>query len=157
MAVGVIFDLFSLQFKRRERLVLTLAIACFLTSWHFFLLEQHTAGYMFGLAAIRHLISLKWRSWKVGALFVTLSIIGTILSYVSYLSIMGCLANILMTLGSFAKKDKTFRLLLMSGSFVWLIHNIVVFTPLGILLEVLFLISGFISLYRFSLSLKLKT
>ena len=154
MGVGIIFDLCSLQFKKRERLVLFLAIACFLTSWHFFLLNQETAGYMFGLAAIRHLVSLKWRSWKVGSFFITLSVISSILSYVSYVSILSCLGNLLMSLGSFAKKDKNLRVLLMSGSFVWLIHNIIVFTPLGILLEILFLISSLISLYRFSLNLK---
>lgn len=149
MTVGLLFDLASFQFKQRLYLVLSLVVASIFISWHFFLLDHHTAGFMFAIAALRHMVSLHWRSRWTLVTFITIPLAFFFYSYSGYLSVISCLATLLMTFGSFAPSDKQLRILMISGASTWVIHNVLAMTPVGILTEFLYLGSGILSYYRF--------
>jgi hypothetical protein len=116
---------------------------------HYYVLDQHTAAAMFLIAATRHFITIRFRSNYLYAAFVMSALGFVSFSYSSYLSVMSGVANILMVSGSFSNSQKNMRLLLMAGAFIWLINNVIIFSPAAILLEVMFLVSGCIGYYRY--------
>jgi hypothetical protein len=149
IAIALLFDVSSFQFKERRHLIFTQFLAALLISAHFFVLDRHTAGAMFALSGVRLVISLRWQADRLRNLFLSLSIAVSWLTYSGHLSVIGCTGNLLMTAGSFAHSNARMRLLMISGSSVWLIHNILAWTPVGIFMEVVFLTSGVIGYHRF--------
>ncbi|NIB39868.1 YgjV family protein [Pseudomaricurvus alkylphenolicus] len=146
--LGLIFDSGSAQFKKRVYFFSAMGIGALFIAGHFYMLEQYTAASMFVIAAVRHFITIRFRSRYLYLVFV-LSALGLVaLTYSSYLSLLSGLANILMVSGSFSHTQKNMRLLLMVGAFVWLIINVIIFSPAAILLELVFLVSGSIGYYR---------
>lgn len=149
VAIALVFDLGSVQLRERHYLILGQAIAATLIATHFFVLGIHTAGWMFTLGAVRLAISLKWRNAWVKTLFFLLIVSTALYSYETYLSLISCMASLLMAAGAFAHSLRNLRLLFIAGSSTWLIHNLLAWTPVGILMEVLFLSSNLLAYYRF--------
>lgn len=149
VSIALFFDAGSQQFKQRHYLISAQAFAAVLIAWHFFLINADTAGYMFGLAAIRLSISLKWRNKTILYFFLACAVITAAYSYNGYLTLFSCAASLLMTISSFAHTDKQLRHFMIMGSSIWLIHNILVLSPVAILMELLFFGSAVLGYYRF--------
>ncbi len=147
--LGLIFDSGSTQFKHRYQMFSAMGIGALFIAGHFYVLEQYTAAAMFVIAAARHFITILFRSSYLYAAFVMTALGFVFLTYSSYLSVLSGVANILMVSGSFSNSQKNMRLLLMAGAFIWLINNVIIFSPAAILLEVMFLVSGCIGYYRY--------
>jgi|GEM_PF-2503030 len=147
--LGLIFDSGSAQFKKRYQIFSAMGVGALFIAAHFYVLEQYTAAAMFGIAAARHFIAIRFRSRYLYMCFVLCALGFVVLTYSSYLSLVSGLANILMVSGSFSNTQKNMRLLLMAGAFVWLINNVIIFSPVAILLEVVFIVSGSIGYYRY--------
>lgn len=145
--VTLVTECFAMQLKNKQHLLALLSVSCLFNSLHFFLLEQPTAGYILLFSSIRFLISIRWKSQWIAVASLFISLIITIYSYIGFLSILGFVGTIFITVGSFSKNDKTLRIMMMLGSFIWLSHNIILWTPMGILLEALFISSGMIGFY----------
>ncbi len=126
-----------------------MGIGALFIAGHFYMLEQYTAAVMFVIAAARHFITIRFRSSYLYATFVMCALGFVFLTYSGYLSELSGLANMLMVSGSFSNSQKHMRLLLMAGAFIWLINNVIIFSPAAILLEVMFLVSGCIGYYRY--------
>ena len=148
VGVGMLFDLTSVQCKERRHLVIGQLIASCLISAHFFVLGVETAGWMFALGASRLLISLKWRNRWSSSISYALLIGAVAYSYSGYLSILGGMASLLMAIGVFSTELRRLRLLFIAGSSTWLIHNLIVWSPVAILMEICFLSSNLIGFYR---------
>jgi hypothetical protein len=148
VAVTLIIECGAMQLKHKHHVLIFLAISCLFNSAHFFLLDQPTAGYIFLVSSVRFLICIRWRAPQLFVIFLSMSFILTVVTYTSYLSALGFLATVLMTTGSFSNSDKRMRLLMAGGGSVWIIHNILLWTPVGILLELVFVTSGLIGYYR---------
>lgn len=146
--LGLVFDSGSTQFKRRFQMFSAMGVGAIFIAGHFYVLDQHTAAAMFIIAAARHFITIRFRSEYLFVFFVMLALGFVLLTYSGYLSVMSGLANILMVSGSFSHSQKNMRLLLMAGAFIWLINNVIIFSPAAILLEVTFLVSGIIGYFR---------
>ncbi len=65
--------------------------------------------------------------------------------------IFSVLAGALGTIGVFQKSDRNLRIICGFGTIGIIIHNILIWTPAGIALEVFFLGSNVVSYYRFYL------
>ncbi|WP_158220711.1 YgjV family protein [Paraferrimonas haliotis] len=146
--VTIVLECVAMQLKRPNRLLLLLSISCLFNGFHFYLLEQPTAAYIFWFSSLRFLICARWKySWLA---YVSIAISSAICmaTFIGVLSLIGLLGTVLMTLGSFHKDDQTMRLLMTSGSFIWLVHNVMLGTPLGMVLELIFVVSGVIGWYR---------
>ena len=146
--IGLMFDSLSAQFKQRYQIFSAMGIGSVFIATHFYLLGQHTAAAMFLIAGVRHFVTIRYRQRWLYALFIGLALASVALTYAGYLSLMSGAANLLMVSGSFAYGQKQMRILLMAGASVWLIHNLIIFSPVAILLEVVFLSSGLIGYYR---------
>jgi len=103
---------------------------------------------LFALAGIRLYVSLHSRTDFVRNVFLSLSILASWWTYAGSLSLIGCAANLIMTTGAFAHTNKGMRLCLIGGSSVWLVHNVLAWTPVGVFMELLFLSSGLIGYFR---------
>jgi Bacterial inner membrane protein len=147
--VALVFDLSSVQMKKREHLILGQAVAASLIAAHFFVLGHNTAGAMFAVGCIRLLVSLRWQNLPVQILAYSFIILAAAYTYQNYLSIIGCGASLLMAIGAFSSSLRRLRLFFIAGSSTWLIHNTLIWTPVGIGMEALFLCSNLLGFYRF--------
>ncbi|WP_019529302.1 YgjV family protein [Dasania marina] len=146
--LGLLFDSCSAQFKQRYQVFAAMGVGSIFIAGHFYVLEQYTAAAMFAIASVRHFITIRYRSKYLYVAFVMSAIGFVSATYAGYLSLLSGAANLLMVSGSFSHTQKSMRLLLMAGASVWLIHNILIVSPVAILLEVVFLSSGVIGYYR---------
>jgi hypothetical protein len=149
VAIALLFDLSSVQMQERRHLIIGQMIAGSLIATHFFLLDQITAGCMFTLGAIRLLISLKWQGKTVRLTFYALIILAAAWTSVGLISVIACLASLTMATGAFSTSLKKLRLYFITGSSIWLLHNLMAWTPVGIVMEILFLSSNLLGYYRF--------
>ena len=146
--LGLMFDSVSAQFRQRYQIFSAMGIGAIFIAGHFYMLEQYTASAMFLMASVRHFLTIRCRSLHLYIGFVLCAVGFVIVTYSNFLSLLSGVANILMVSGSFSSTQKNMRLLLRAFSFVWLIHNIIIFSPVAILLELMFLGSGTIGYYR---------
>lgn len=149
-------DLLSFQFKERERILSILLVSCLLIGSHFALLEQWTAAGLAVAAALRFLVSLKTASRKNMWFFVGLAVLITISTYSGPLSILTCFGSIFGTVASFCKEDKRLRQFMLIGTSLWLLNNILIGSPMAVLMESLFIGSNLLGYYRFYIKKSLR-
>ena len=78
--------------------------------------------------------------------FVTL--LGTVFTFSGLTSILSCTASLLHTKASFSSNDKLMRWLMVIGTGVWGVHDVIVGSPVAVLIDVLFIASSVIGYYR---------
>jgi hypothetical protein len=142
-------ECFAMQLKEKNRILALLSLSCLFNGFHYLLLEQPTAGYIFLFSSIRFLISIKWKFQWMAVASLCISLFICIYTYVGFLSILGFIATIFITTGSFSTNDKFLRIMMILGGTLWLIHNVILWTPVGILVEVVFVASSAVGFYRY--------
>ncbi len=149
VAIAIVFDLMSFQFKERRKIVFCLFIAGILITGHFVLLEQWTASGLMALATTRYLTSVFTTSKKMMVFFSVSSVVVTSLTYVGLTSIISCIGSLFQTTAAFCKDDQKLRLSMIVGTSFWLLHNYLVGSPVAVLMEVLFITSNIVGYYRY--------
>jgi len=109
--------------------VACLLVSCTLISIHFMLLDHWTAACLGILAATRFAASLFSTSKKLMGFFVLTTIVVAAASYEGILSILAGTGGVFGTVASFCKEDKQLRQLMLIGTSLWLIHNILAGSP----------------------------
>lgn len=142
-------DILSFQFKNKKHIIICLMISCTLISIHFMLLGHWTAAGLGIIAAVRFATSLLSTSKKFMYLFVAATWIISFVTYEGVLSILGCAGGTLGTVASFCKQDKQLRQLMLAGTCLWIIHNLLAGSPGAVILEIFFASSNIIGYYRF--------
>ena len=155
VAITLVIECFAMQFKNKDYMLAALSLSCLFNGLHYLLLDQATAGYIFLFSRVRFLISIKWKLPWLSLAALGISLLITVTTYNGLLSVIGFLATVLITLGSFSHNDKFLRLMMISGGTLWLIHNFILGSPVGVVLEVVFVTSSFIGYYRYYLAKKL--
>lgn len=155
VAITLVIECFAMQFKNKDYMLAALSLSCLFNGLHYLLLDQATAGYIFLFSSVRFLISIKWKLPWLSLAALGISLLITVTTYNGLLSVIGFLATVLITLGSFSHNDKFLRLMMISGGTLWLIHNFILGSPVGVVLEVVFVTSSFIGYYRYYLAKKL--
>ena len=156
VSITLIIECFAMQLKNKNRLLALLSISCLFNGFHYLLLNQPTAGYIFLFSSVRFLISIKWKFQWMAIASLCVSLFITVYSYIGFLSILGFIATIFTTTGSFSKNDKFLRLMMIIGGSLWLLHNALLWSPVGILVEVIFVGSGAVGYYRYYIAGKSK-
>ena len=151
IGIAFIFDLSSFQFKNRKHILICFTIAASLISAHFFLLGEYTAGSVVALSAVRFIVSIFTTDKRMLWLFLVLILLAGAVTFDGFEDSLSISAMLLSTLSAFSIEDKKLRLFMMSASTLMITHNILVFTPAGILLESFFLASNLFAYYRFYL------
>jgi hypothetical protein len=92
----------------------------------------------------------------MAAASLCISLFITIYSYIGFLSILGFIATVFITMGSFSTNDKFLRIMMIVGGTLWLLHNAILWSPVGILVETVFVGSSAIGYYRYYIGGKLE-
>jgi len=156
ISIAIVFDIASFQFKKRQHILSCLSVAGVLICAHFILLSQWTAAGVMAIATVRYVISIftaaKYYRW----LFMAGAIILTIFTFSSLVSLLSLMGSLFQTAAAFNKEDKRLRQLMIIGTCFWLLHNLIIHSPLAVLMEVIFLCSNLAAYYRFYLRQSIK-
>ncbi|WP_290924440.1 YgjV family protein [Halodesulfovibrio sp.] len=149
VGVALIFDVLSFQFKDRKYIVLSIAAACFFMAAHFMLLDQWTATILMIVSGIRYAVSGYTTERKWMYFFCIVAVLGTAWTYTGVVSLLSFGATFVLTVAAFSKTDKQLREITFVGVLLWIIHNVVVWSPSAIALESFFLMSNIVGYYRY--------
>lgn len=149
VGIAICTDIVSFQFKEKTKIVACLLVSCTLISIHFMLLDHWTAACLGILAATRFAASLFSTSKKLMVFFVLTTIVVAAFSYEGILSILAGTGGVFGTVASFCKEDKQLRQLMLVGTSLWLIHNILAGSPGAVVMEVLFIGSNLVGYFRY--------
>ncbi|TWX72912.1 YgjV family protein [Colwellia sp. C1TZA3] len=154
VSVTLIIECWAMQLKNKNTLLAALSVSCFFNGFHYLLLNQPTAGYIFLFSSLRFLISIKFKFQWLAIASLSVSLLITVSTYSGLLSIIGFVATIFITVGSFSHNDKFLRSMMITGGSLWFVHNLILWTPVGILVETIFVGSSCVGYYRYYIAKK---
>ena len=144
-ALGVI----SFQFKSRRSILLWISGSAIANACHFFVLDRPAAATLFLITGGRSLAAAFTVNRKIMYLFFGLILAGFLFSYQAPLGFLGLFATLLATYGSFQNTHQKVRVIFMLSATSWMVHNILVRTPVAALMEAMFLASNLVGYWRF--------
>lgn len=118
-----------------RRFKIFMALECAAYVLHFALLGQHTAVASTAVSLLRSLASLKARKPWVGLGFVALSLAAGVWLYSGWVSLLPIAASCIGTTALFFLHGLRMRLLMLCGTLLWLVNNLLVGSIGGSLLE----------------------
>lgn len=101
------------------------------------------------IAAVRYFYCIFNPSQWAMLGFMLLSTVAVILTWQGWLSGLALLATLIQTFASFQPRDMLLRLFMVFGTALWISHNLLVGSPMAVLMECLFLLSNLVGLWRF--------
>ena len=146
--VTLIVGMAAFQFDKREYILRAWSVAAIFAAIHFFLLGSIEACLLVSVTSLRMLISSFTTDSRVMWLFLGLGITGFAITYENPVSLLGMAATICGTIGAFSGSEKSVRYSLLVTEILWAIHNLIIWTPVGFMMEVLFFASNIFGLIR---------
>ena len=138
----------AFQHHERSDMLKFWFVSALLNASHFAVLGQFEAALFVGLTAIRFLVAAISPRQRWMYLFLALSTALIMSSYNSPLNLLPYLAAVVGTIGSFRHNVNLVRLLMAIGATSWVIHNVLVGSPMAVLMELAFLSSNLIGYLR---------
>lgn len=123
-------------------------VSALLNASHFAVLGQYEAACFVGLTALRFLVAALSPRQRWMYCFLALSTLLIVVSYTSPVNLLPYLAAVVGTIGSFQKNVSLVRLLMAVGATSWIIHNLLVGSPVAVLMELAFLSSNLVGYIR---------
>lgn len=148
VGLAALFDIASFQFKNRKTLLSLLCISALLIASHFVLLKEWTAACLLVVGAVRYFTGIFTENPKVRWFFYFVTLLGTALTFNGITSMLSCMGSLFRTSASFSRNDKFMRLVMVLGTVIWVIHDVLVGSPVAVLLDILFIVSSYIGYYR---------
>lgn len=161
-AVAWAFGIISFQCKGRRYILLCMSACSTANSCHFFVLGRPSAAALFLLLGVRSLVAAFSVDRKLMYLFLGLTPVVFVLSltdnslqvaellpHKNPLGFLALFATLLSTCGAFQKTDQRIRLIFMMCAITWVVHNVLVWTPVAVLMEASFLASNLAGYRRF--------
>ncbi len=131
-----------------RRFKLFMALECAAYVLHFALLGQPTAVASTAVSLLRSLASLKARKPWVGVFFVGLSLAAGVWLYQGWVSLLPIAASCIGTTALFFLRGLRMRLLMLCGTLLWLVNNLLVGSIGGSLLEACLALSNLWTIRR---------
>lgn len=146
--IAIISDIFSFQFKERKKIIIFFIISAICIALHYFLLERYVGAFLISLWVIRFFVAYHKTHTYWIYIFIFLFWCTTLYFYKDIYDIIIFTATVLITVWVFQKDDKHLRLFLMCGTSLVVLYNFLIFSPVGVLLEAIFLTSNLVWYYR---------
>jgi len=147
--IGMGISVASAQIKNPIIMRIMYFIASLFRGTHFLLLGIPQAGVVTFITGSRWLTSIFTHKKWIKIFFILVIMIAGWFNHAGIISALPVIAGVLGTLAAFSQSDRDMRIYLIIAMILWVIHNIIVFTPVGILSSTFFLISNFIGYERF--------
>jgi hypothetical protein len=138
----------AFQFRERVMILRGWALAATFAAIHFYLLGSNEACLVVGVTALRFVVSSFTTDSRLMWLFLALSVGGFWLTYENPVSLLALIATVIGTVGAFHGSEKAVRYSMMMTETLWAIHNIIIWSPVAILMEVAFFTSNLVGLLR---------
>lgn len=146
--IAIITDFLSFQYKDRKKVLILLTISATLVAIHYLLLWKLAAFNLVVLWVLSFIISIFTHNKKILSIFFLMYIIAFWINYNEVNDIVIFLWLFIILISKFQKNDKNLRLIMMSWTCFVILYNILIFTPLWVVLESLFLGSNIIWFYK---------
>ncbi|MBV2129150.1 YgjV family protein [Arsukibacterium indicum] len=140
--------IFAFWQQQRSSMLRFWFISAVLNASHFGLLGQYEAALFVGLTAIRFLVAAIQPRQHWMLLFMAGATAILLTSYSSPLNLLPYAAAMLGTYGSFQTRLGRVRLCMAIGASCWIIHNMLVGSPVAVLMELAFLLSNLVGFLR---------
>jgi len=148
MLFAMAFDFISMQFKKKEYLFLCLVISSCFIATHYFLLNKIAAGVIICFSAIRFFTRIFTNDKRFLYLFIALNTISLFFTYSSPYDLILYFGVTVFIIGNFQKDERLMRKIMMLGTTIIITYNAIIFSPMGVIAESLFLVSNIIGYYR---------
>lgn len=148
MFIAMGFDFLSLQFKKREYTFLCLIVSASLISAHYFLLNRIAAGVIVFISVLRFITCYFTTNKKYLFIFIGLNTFSLFFTYRALSDLIIYIGLVIFITGNFQENNKLMRKLMMIGTSIIVLYNVVIFSPMGVIGEGVFLLGNFIGYYR---------
>lgn len=138
----------AFQQQARSAMLKLWFVSAVLNASHFTVLGQYEAALFVGLTAVRFLVAALSPRQRWMYAFLALSTLLILLSYTSPVNLLPYLAAVVGTVGSFQKNVLLVRLLMAAGASAWIVHNLLIGSPVAVLMELAFLGSNLVGFIR---------
>jgi len=146
--ITFVIGMTAFQFKDRKHILRGWFLAAIVAAAHFFFLGKVEAGVLVTITGVRFLVSSYTTDQRLMYLFMALSLTGFAFTYEEPVSFLALASVLIGTWGSFRKDETQVRVTMMSTEIIWVIHNIIVWSPVAVAMEVFFFISNLTGLIR---------
>ncbi len=146
--LALISDIASFQYKKREAVLVCIIISATLNALHFWLLGRLVAFSMVSVGIIRFIISYFYTDKRLMYLFFSIFAAITFYFYKSPVDLLMFFAISLINFWVFQKKDRFLRLFIMPWTSLVILYNFLIGSPMGMVLEAVFLGSNIVGYYR---------
>lgn len=147
--LAFLFGMASFQFKPRKLVLLCIFFCAVFNASHFMMLERYGAGTLIFVNSLRFLVAAFFPSQRWMWFFLGLSVVSFAFTWTDIISLLGLAATLIGTVGTFKHTDREVRLYLMWVSAFWVVHNLLVGSPVAMLMEACFLVSNYVGWKRF--------
>lgn len=136
--------LYAFQHSKREVILKLWFFSALCNTIHFVLLGELSAALFASITASRFLISCYSADKRWAYLFIGLAVVNLTVNYTSLVSVLPFIAIVIGALGAFQHSVLVIRWSMAGGASAWIIHNVLVESPVAVLMEVCFLISNLV-------------
>ncbi len=147
-AATLLTGMAAFQFRRRAHILRGWCLAALFAAIHFWFLDAYEACFLVLATASRFLVSSFTTDRRLMYLFLAISLGGFALTYQTPVSLLALTATLVGTIGSFQKSETVMRYTMMATELIWAVHNLIVWTPVALAMEVAFFGSNLFGLLR---------
>lgn len=148
MFISLLLVIVAFQIKQDQLFRISFVLAGVFAGAHFLLLGAFTAAVMVFINTSRWLVSIFSKSKYLFWLYIALFCAALYFTYESWLSLIPFVAGILGTMAVFQENQLQGRKVYMGVDLLWIVNNILVNTPVGVISHIMFLLSGIIGYTR---------
>ena len=156
--VAVIISVTIFQFNKRTTMLRLGAVAAFIYSLHFLMLQAYTGSAMNLIGGFRSYIFFKVKPDKrhrwILILFIAIASVSTYLTWQGSVSLLPFIASSLGGIALWHKKPKHIRRWALIVPPIWFTYNLLVVSYPGMVIEIIMFTSNLIGEYRFDIDHK---
>lgn len=161
-SIGIVATAISLavfQVNKRKAMLILSFSAALLWASHYYMLGAITGAVLNLLGAVRWYVFSRITPNRnnvwVLYVFMSLSVAAVMLSHHSLIGFLPMIATIISGVAFWQKKPKLIRRLNLASNPLWLVYNAFVGSYVGVVVEILLIVSNIVGQYRFDFAHKL--
>jgi len=141
--------LLTFQFKKQAHVLAAFAVMSALYAVHFVFLGQFAAAAIVAVSVVRFVTSIFSKHPAFMYFFLTATLVVGWITYSEWFNLIAIAAGLLGVIATFQRDDKRLRTTMMSSNLTMALHDSIVFTPVGIIVDLTVFVSGIVGYYRF--------
>lgn len=150
IAAGALLSgILTFQLKKREHILIAFAVMSSLLSLHFYILEEYTASAVVAVSVIRFITSIFFRHYALMFVFLIVTATVGFCTYAAWYNLIAILAGLLGVMATFQADDKRLRRIMLGSSGTMALHDAIVGTPVGLMVDLTVFSSNIVGYYRY--------